>query len=459
MIIAKKIFYSIFISVAFLISCGNENNKNTKTNHPVFSIDIAPIVYKHCTPCHRDGSGAPFNFVTYDDVRKRLQTFMLAVNSRTMPPWPADTSYRHFLGEKVISKDEMFLLNSWFKDGAPEGDRTLTPSPPEFFNGSRFGKPDMILSIRDRIKLEGNNKDHFLMLKIPYTLSKDTFIKAIEIIPDNKKLVHHINAHLIQYNAGAKSNFTKGEKFVDTEKMNKQEAFKKLDLANDDGTYPLLTPSVTNYLPGVETAIYPDGIGGYRVKKDGALLLDNIHYGPSPVDTSDQTSFNIFFDSKAPQRPVKEMILGTSGIAPVEPQLVIPPNAIRKFITRYTLPVDISLLTINPHMHLLGSSFKAYALSEHGDTIRLINIPKWDFRWQYFYTFEKIIHLPSGTELVAEGVYDNTENNPNIPFHPPQTISEREGSMRTTDEMFQLICTYIPYKAGDENISLKPDLK
>ncbi|MFM9028868.1 MAG: cytochrome c, partial [Bacteroidota bacterium] len=108
-----------------------------------------------------------------------------------------------------------------------------------------------------------------------------------------------------------------------------------------------------------------------------------------------------------------------------------------------------------PHMHLLGSSFKAYALAKAGDTIPLINIPRWDFRWQYFYTFEKIIHLPQGTTIVAEGIFDNTENNPLNPFNPPRTISEREGSMRTTDEMFQLICTYLPYRKGDENISLK----
>jgi hypothetical protein len=54
-----------------------------------------------------------------------------------------------------------------------------------------------------------------------------------------------------------------------------------------------------------------------------------------------------------------------------------------------------------------------------------------------------------------EGVFDNTENNPLLPFHPPRTISERAGSMRTTDEMFQLICTYLPYKPGDENIRLE----
>ena len=34
-------------------------------------------------------------------------------------------------------------------------------------------------------------------------------------------------------------------------------------------------------------------------------------------------------------------------------------------------------------------------------------------------------------------------------------IREREGSMKTTDEMFQLIITYVPYQVGDENISLE----
>src|SRR4030095_6385202 len=116
----------------------------------------------------------------------------------------------------------------------------------------------------------------------------------------------------------------------------------------------------TNYLPGVETSFYPEGIGGFRAKKRCALLLDNIHYGPSAIDTNDQTSLNILCSPVPPQRPVKEFILGTSGISPVEPTLVIPADSIKKFKTAYKVPEDISLVTVNPHMHLLGSSFKAY---------------------------------------------------------------------------------------------------
>jgi hypothetical protein len=53
----------------------------------------------------------------------------------------------------------------------------------------------------------------------------------------------------------------------------------------------------------------------------------------------------------------------------------------------------------------------------------------------------------------VEGLFDNTANNPNNPFSPPREIAEKNGSMKTTDEMFQLIVTYLPWQKGDEQIS------
>src|SRR5690606_9310327 len=109
---------------------------------------------------------------------------------------------------------------------------------------------------------------------------------------------------------------------------------------------------------------------------------------------------------------VREFQLGTLGVSPVEPDLIIAPNTEKQVISRYQVPETISLLTINPHMHMLGKSFKAYALPPNGgDTIRLISIPRWDFNWQYFYTFEKMVKIPAGSWIIAEGVYDNTRLN------------------------------------------------
>ena len=82
------------------------------------------------------------------------------------------------------------------------------------------------------------------------------------------------------------------------------------------------------------------------------------------------------------------------------------------FRCQYTIPADISLLTINPHMHLLGKSFLAYAVDPAGDTIPLVRIPRWDFRWQYFYTFEHLLPMPRGTTIYVEGEMDNTAGQP-----------------------------------------------
>ena len=100
----------------------------------------------------------------------------------------------------------------------------------------------------------------------------------------------------------------------------------------------------------------------------------------------------------------------------------------------------------------------AFAIQSNGDSIPLIKINQWDFRWQYFYTFKKMQKIPAGSTIFVYGTYDNTKNNPLNPFNPPRVVAEREGSMRTTDEMFQFIITYLPYQNGDENVSLENKL-
>jgi hypothetical protein len=262
---------------------------------------------------------------------------------------------------------------------------------------------------------------------------------------------------LLSYEPGKKKDVFTGNTVVNLEQFpDKLSAYKELNLANDDGvTFPMLTQSIANYLPGVVPPVYPEGIGGYRMSRKGAIFLKDIHYGPSRVDTTDQTIFNVFYATSKPRRPIQEFQMGTYGVSPTVPALVIPPDRVMTFHSDFTLPFDISVLTINPHMHLLGKSFLAYALTLQGDTIPLIRINKWDFRWQYFYTFKNMLKLPKGAVIHTEGVFDNTRHNPNNPYSPPRLVAEREGSMRTSDEMFQFIVTYLPYINGDEQISLE----
>jgi Copper type II ascorbate-dependent monooxygenase, C-terminal domain len=442
--------YIYLLITIVLSSCGAEPQQIT------FSEHIAPIIYKNCSSCHRPGEAGPFSLLTYQDAKSRSALMKFVTKTRFMPPWPADASYTHFVDEKVLTQDEIDLIVRWVDEGCAIGDSSKIPPIPIFPKGSQLGTPDFVIKFRDVYKIKGNNQDQFLLMRIPYEIPEDKFISVIEVIPDNRKLLHHINAQLLSYEFEKKKDVFPGRVFVNLDSFpDKLIAYKELGLANDDGlTFPMLTQSVTNYLPGVTPPLYPDGIGGFKMTRKGALFLKDIHYGPSRVDTTDETFFNVFFAKQPSKRPTQEFQMGTFGISPTVPELIIPPNEIKTFTSTYQVPFDISILTVNPHMHLLGKTFWAYAVSLKGDTIPLIKINKWDFRWQYFYTFKKMVKIPKGSTIHTVGVFDNTRENPNNPFSPPQLVSEREGSMRTSDEMFQFIVTYLPYMNGDENISL-----
>jgi hypothetical protein len=448
----KRLFAPSLLSILIVSGC---SHTSTIKKNPTFAEDIAPIIFKNCSPCHRPGEAGPFPLLSYDDVRKKAKTIAAVTQARYMPPWPADPSYSHFLRERVLTDEQIALIRNWVAHGEMAGDLAKAPSVPQFPQGSTLGKPDLVVKMRDPLHIPGDNKDRFMVIKIPYELPADRYVRAIEFVPGNPKLIHHMNGHIVQYEDKRKDP-SGGPYVVDRESLKTlEESYDAIHLLNDDGSYPELTRSVANYLPGgVSPAGYPDGIGGWKLNRRGAFLMRDIHYGPSPVDTEDQSYFNVFFTDRPPVRPTLEMQLGTLGISEIIPPLIIPPNEIKTFTTKTVIDQDISILTVEPHMHLLGKSMKAFAATPDGQTIPLINIPKWDFRWQYFYTFPKMVKVPKGSTIAAVAVYDNTANNPNNPFSPPRTVIGTNGSMRVTDEMFQFIMAYLPYQPGDEKISL-----
>lgn len=441
--------------VAFIAMISGCNNNQGIPEQVTFTEHVAPILYQNCTYCHRTAANGHFELITYQQAKSYGPALAYVTAHRIMPPWPADPSYTQFLNQRVLSGNDIAVIQKWVDNGMPEGPKDKLPALPDYTYISGLGKPDMRLPVQP-IYLKGNGGDRFLLVKTPFEIPQDTFAAVIEFEPGPNNLVHHVNGDMVAYVPGQKKDIWSGERVTDM--INDSTivmAFRKLGLPNDNGSYPELRGSVVNYLPGVFAQRYPAGIGGFRIPKQGAFLFKDMHFGNPKKDAWDSSFINVYFTKAVPERPLKEFQLGTLGIVPVEPDLVILPDSIKKVRSAYKVPEDISILTVNPHMHLLGKSFKAYALKPDGDTIRLISIPRWDFNWQYFYTFPKMIKIPAGSTIVAEGVYDNTRQNINNPFSPPQLVRDQNGSMRTTDEMFQFIVSYLPYKNGDEQRSLK----
>jgi hypothetical protein len=449
----NRVLAGITCIVLGVVSCNNPS-ENAPPKQVTFAEHIAPIIHQNCTRCHIQGEAGPFTLVTYNDVAKRAKLIKYMTGERIMPPWPADASYSHFADEMVLTDAQIELIRRWADEGTLPGDTENLEAPEKVLSHIHFGEPDLIIKVPP-VKITGNNQDLFLVMKIPYEIPNDTFVRAIEFVAGNKKLVHHVNTHLLQFEEGKKENVNEGKLYINQDQANSQTIHKELGILQDDGSYPRMTPSVSNYLPGALHSFYPEEIGGYALSKKGAFYLNDMHFGPSAIDATDSSYYKVYFAAKPPKRPVSEFQMGTLGIAPVEPELIIPPNVVKTFRIQATMPQDISLISIVPHMHLIGKSFWAYAVKPNGDTIPLIRINNWDFRWQFFYKFKKLLKIPKGTTIYVEGVYDNTANNPNNPFSPPQEIRERNGSMRTTDEMFQLIVTYVPYQKGDEEFDLE----
>lgn len=420
-----------------------------------FNEHIAPIIFQNCSPCHSKNEAGPFPLTNYSEIKRKGKTILKVIHENYMPPWPADTLYSRFLHEKKITEYEKKVLLKWLESGMNEGEG----AKPQYTNDSKSKgrKPDLVLRMKEPFFIKGNNRDNFIIMKFPFELPEETYVDFIEFVPDNKKLLHHVNTHLISFNEDQKKQLEVGDYWYDHEniKQNSRTYHEVLGLLNDDGSYPMLTPSVSNYLPGMKDVKYPEGIGGYIFPKKGILYANDIHYGPSPIDTIDNSYYNIYFAKSKPKRLLKEMQLGTLGKVAVKPALVIPANEIDTFTIDYKLQEDISLLTIVPHMHLLGEYYEAYAVLPNSTKIPLIRIPKWNFRWQYAYTFPHPVHLPLGTKIHITAIMDNTSKNPLNPNDPPQIVIERDGSMRTTDEMLQFIFVYIPYEKNDEKINLE----
>ena len=413
-----------------------------------FIKDIAPIIQTRCTPCHKPGETAPFSLTTYEDVVKRSSFIKKVVQEKYMPPWKADNNYVHYANDRSLSTEEITKIVKWVNNKTPKGTikNKEQDTAIQLIEGTVYKrKPDIVLKASSAYKLPGDNYERFIVYKIPFELPDSTDIEAVEFFCDNKKIIHHVNYAI--HEVPAEIDIHSGPDFV--------------NLTEDDrskyAAYIPFKKTITYYggwIPGSSYESYPKGIG-WVMPKRGVLLL-TVHYAPSAKEETSISGVNFFFSKTPVQRKVKVISFGSGGIGEeqIRPPLLIPPNVVRTYTLNIKNPgEDFSAMYIWPHMHYLGKSFLAYGLTPMGDTIRLTSVPQWDFRWQEIYKFKKFVRIPRGTVVHIEGTYDNTANNPFNPNSPPQYVFS-SGDMRSKDEMLTLLLIFLPYKEGDENISL-----
>lgn len=378
-----------------------------------FFQDVWPIVQQKCTPCHNAGGSAPFPLEHPEDFRRRSTFVKHVIESRYMPPWPADPLYRHFRNENRLDSTELKVLRTWLSGEMADGSAGRKPdlqvnAKPVSKRKSLFLKPGQPFNV------PGDGEDRFIYFLLDTKVKKDLHITDVEFQPGNLAVVHHMELLSLP-----------GASFSDpgTSTISDESYFGQ----GFDKAFGREYTYISGWLPGNQGEHFPQG-SGVSIEKGSRLVL-MVHYAPSPVDERDFSKVKLTLVNKAPRLRVQSIDLHTPEY------MRLPAGTVQSFRNEYLLQRDFNAFAIFPHAHHLCTKMEAYAISPQGDSIPLLRIPHWDFDWQFTYYFSDYIRLPKGSLVVFEAVYDNSSANLENPYSPPREIP---ASFRSRDEMMEL---------------------
>lgn len=390
---------------------------------------IEPIIHKNCAPCHQPGQAGPFSLITYDDVARKGEFIERVTKSRYMPPWKADREFQTYKNSRGLTDQEIELIQRWVGSGMPKGRSSKKAKVNTGYKEAE--KPDLSLVVHSPYKIPTTSIDDFRFFNLSSNLPEDKYIRKIEFIPGNRRLVHH---------SRLMTDTTNKVRSIDGMSANdpKVSQFEK---------YPPVDKFLYGWVPGNFAIEFPKGTGK-KVYKDSDIIV-NIHYSPnSRAGQTDRSTVNFYFTKEDSLREVYSLAIAEQNIS--NGPFFIPANETKTFYASFgPIPIDISAVAILPHMHFLGKTFKAFAVTPAGDAIFLVKIDDWDFNWQETYQFEKLLKIPKGSTILVEATFDNTKDNPANPTTPPKDVTY---GWETSSEMLDLVLYYLTYKEGDEVI-------
>ena len=387
-----------------------------------FNRDIAPILFHSCAMCHRAGEAAPFPLLTYKDAKSHARQIAAVTQRHFMPPWLPEPGELKFAGELRLTAEQIALFQKWVEQGNDEGDPSDLPPAPRFVPGWQLGQPDQIIKADKPFVLPASGSDIYWNFIFRAPLDRTRWLKAIEIRPGDKRVVHHANILVDRGRSARRQEAQPGAGFAGMEIRVESEAF-------DPDSHFLF------WKPGTVPQPEPDGMS-LRLDKDTDLVL-NIHLQPSGKQEAIQPSLGLYFtDKPATLHPVLLQLEN-------DRRLDIPPGEKNFLVTdEFTLPIDVDLLAIYPHAHYLGKEMQALATLPNGSVKTLIHIRHWNLNWQAVYRYASPVSLPKGATIAMRYSFDNSDENPANPNDPPRRVV---GGNRSSDEMAHLWLQVLPH--------------
>jgi hypothetical protein len=313
---------------------------------------------------------------------------------------------------------EKSQLRQWVNAGCPEGDRSQLPEKPTYTNGWQLPEaPDLVVNMRDKpfdVPAEGTVRYQYFQVDPGF--KEDTWVKAAELQPGNRAVVHHILV-FVQPPRGR----SKG-------------------MSSTTGEF------LAAYVPGHRAPHYPKGMA--KLIPAGSKLAFQLHYTPIGTPQKDLSRLGLTYaksDETIDRVVVTQQASNHRG-------LVIPPNAENHRVEArsQTSPTDVEILAFMPHMHLRGKSFSYAAHFPDGRKETLLDVPQYDFNWQTAYRVARPVSLPRGAYLQCIAHFDNSENNLSNP-DPTKTV--RWGDQTWNEMMIGYFDVAIPTEVLGLSIS------
>ena len=384
------------------LGTGNVISYHSRNKHQRAQVsyhnDIVPILQANCVSCHHDGGIGPWSMSSHAMVRGWSAMMREVVMTRRMPPGQIDTHVSHAIENAAgLSTHEKQMLVHWIDAGSPM-DSDADPLAEMTFNNPKFslGEPDMVFKVPAQ-SIPATGVVDYRYIPVELNLDHDVWVKAMEFVPGDKQVLHHVIAYL----ASPADKTVRG---------------RENGSARGD--------SVGGFAPGRQPDAFRDNSG--RLIRKGSNLLLQMHYTTSGKASVDETLVGIYLHDKPPA-----YIMG-GGVAGQRRFFVPAHEKEYKLQGEQLIERDAYLYSMTPHMHFRGKYMSYTALYPDGTSDLLLSVPKYDFNWQFSYQLRDPVFLPAGTRLIAKGAMDNSARN----LSNPEPSKPVHFGLQTKHEMF-----------------------
>jgi hypothetical protein len=407
---------TLSLGVVMLAGPGKESWRDAG-DVPTFTKDVAPILYRDCTSCHRPGEIAPMSLLTYEDARPYARAIAEEVEAGHMPPWHAEAPAGTFLNERRLSDADKATILRWATGGAPKGNPADMPAPPPYAEGWQIGTPDAVFEMTEPYKVPAAGIIAYEYFYIPTDFTEPRWVQAIEVRPGARAVVHHV---LVFYRAKP------DQPALPVLRLNQQQM--RLPPPTSLGSQPPRrdgTPGrlIATYAPGTDPHVLAPGTA-LRLEPGGVFELQ-MHYTAVGQEALDRTKIGLIFSKDPSPREIRVSQYFNAQLVLPAGQAAVRIDADVSFVR------DTTLYGIFPHTHLRGTRWLYVLELPDGTTQTILDVPRYDFNWQAYYMFARPLHIPAGARLVSSAWYDNSKANR---FNPDPTVDVRWGD-QTWEEM------------------------